>query len=177
VGARAFEIVRLVNESAGTSFGTTGEIVRSSQFGPADVLSILERVRGSFTTASLVKRFKQFYAESFEIIPAAVNALASGQPSAFSLAVNRSQELAEECLENQVPATIALVQLAKEEGAVTASAFGAGFGGSVWAMVADNDAKDFLSRWASRYSILFPVPARSSRFFIERPGPGAFRLS
>ncbi len=47
----------------------------------------------------------------------------------------RSQEAAERWLGNQIPETIALARLARHVGATAASAFGAGFGGSVWALV------------------------------------------
>jgi len=45
--------------------------------------------------------------------------------------IDRSQDGAERLLGNQVPETIALARLARDLGAVAASAFGAGFGGSV----------------------------------------------
>jgi len=58
-----------------------------------------------------------------------------GDGAALGGLVDRSQELTTTHLRNQVPETIFLAKAAREEGAIAASAFGAGFGGSVWALV------------------------------------------
>jgi galactokinase len=50
-------------------------------------------------------------------------------------------------LGNQVPATMALARSARELGALAACSFGAGFGGSVWALVDRGIAGDFAARW------------------------------
>ncbi len=177
VGARASEIVRLWNMKTGEKTVTLGDIVRRRQFDPRLVREMLASDSGDqFSSSSLIGRFDQFYAESYEIIPSAVAALQANRLHDFAAAVRRSQNLAEEHLENQVPATIGLVELAIEEGALAASAFGAGFGGSVWAMVREDAIPSFVSRWTNRYRMLFRGPARQSRFFVERPGPGAFQI-
>ena len=41
------------------------------------------------------------------------------------------------------------------------SAFGAGFGGSVWALVEANDADTFAHDWLARYRSEFPDEALS----------------
>lgn len=176
VGRRASEIVRIWNAQTGDSSQTLGDIVRRDSFNYDEVQNCILASDGSYSAESLLGRFDQFYAESFQIIPKAVAALEAGSTQGFSDAVSRSQDLAERHLENQVPETIALVTLANEEGAVAASAFGAGFGGSVWALVHEDHAAEFSSRWAARYRQVFPARASRSRFFMERPGPGAFKL-
>ena len=55
--------------------------------------------------------------------------------------------MAERLLGNQVPETISLASTARALGAAAASAFGAGFGGSVWALVPEADAHAFASDW------------------------------
>src|SRR5699024_2437301 len=85
-------------------------------------------------------RLDQFLRESGVLVPRAHLALAGGDLDAFAAAVAESQHLAETQLRNQVPETITLVQQAKSLGARAASAFGAGFGGSVWALVPTADA-------------------------------------
>ena len=50
--------------------------------------------------------------------------------------VDQSQAATEQLLGNQVPETVWLAREARGLGAIAASAFGAGFGGSVWALVA-----------------------------------------
>jgi galactokinase len=69
-----------------------------------------------------------------------------------------------------------LARSAREEGALAASAFGAGFGGSVWAMCRASDADAFSRRWEARYFEEFPERRARARFFATRPGPPAVRL-
>jgi galactokinase len=86
--------------------------------------------------------------------------------------VDRSQRLAEEALGNQIPETIALQRLAREQGAVAASAFGAGFGGAVWAMIARDRAQEFAATWREAYVGAFPSRESDAKVVITEPaGP------
>ncbi|RPI60558.1 MAG: galactokinase, partial [Planctomycetaceae bacterium] len=69
-----------------------------------------------------------------------------------------------------------LAQAARESGAVAASAFGAGFGGAVWALVAADKAEKMISDWSTRYEKTFPQAARHAVYFTTRPGPAAFEV-
>ena len=60
-------------------------------------------------------------------------------------------------LGNQVPETIALARAARAHGAFAACSFGAGFGGSVWALVAATPRRS--------------PRAGTPRAFVARPGP------
>ena len=141
----------------------------------------VEKVRGvvraaqldEFTGEDLLERFEQFHAESVEIIPAAAEALAEREMGRFGQLVDWSQHLTETLLKNQVAEQIELARTARALGAAAASAFGAGFGGSVWAMVAENQAEQFLARWAAAYHKAFPQHAERSCFFLTCPGPPA----
>ncbi len=124
----------------------------------------------------LIDRFNQFVEESTMLVPAAADALARGDLASFGATVARSQELAEQGLGNQVPETIALVRHARACGALAASAFGAGFGGSVWALVEQATASAFLDQWQNAYAAACPVAAARASFFLTRPGPGAVRV-
>ena len=139
-----------------------------------DVLAI--NAGGEFTKEQLRSRFEHFLLESEVIIPSAVSALASGDMSRFGDVVARSQSAAEQLLRNQVPETIALAKTARQLGAVAASAFGAGFGGSVWALVHRCEAEDFLRCWRDSYRIQFPGSAHEADFFMTRPGPAMLEL-
>lgn len=119
----------------------------------------------------LLARLQQLHEESNEIVPAAAEALASGDFKCLGALAARSQFLAETCLENQVPETSELVRSARQLGAA-ASAFGAGFGGSVWALIEMRCAEEFRKKWTSQYHQHFPARAEASRFFAARPGPG-----
>ncbi len=90
--------------------------------------------------------------------------------------MDRSQQAAEKLLGNQVPETIFLAASARRLGAAAASAFGAGFGGSVWALVETAGADGFLAAWADQYRAEFPQHAERSHFFITGAGPAAFRV-
>ncbi|MHC4193803.1 MAG: galactokinase family protein, partial [Planctomycetota bacterium] len=124
----------------------------------------------------MLKRFEHFLAESEHIIPAAASALAQSDLPEFGQEVARSQHLAETLLGNQVPETIFLDHSALELGALAASAFGAGFGGSVWALTKANRAEKFLKKWSTIYTRQFPKSAANARFFLTHPGPAAFEL-
>ncbi len=152
----------------GRSDGSLAAALTSSRDAP-------ERMR-RMIDASLRPRLEQFLAESAEIIPAAAEALAHGDTAALGPLVDRSQALATRCLENQIPETIALARRARELGAAAASAFGAGFGGSVWALVRAEAAPAFRARWADAYRGEFPDAARRAEFFETGAGPGLVRV-
>ena len=129
-----------------------------------------------FTQEELSWRWEHYYAESEEIIPAAGAALAAGDLEAFGQQVDRSQELTDTLLGNQAPETIYLARTARELGAVAASAFGAGFGGSVWAIVSAEKSVTLQNDWADCYGKAYPQHANESSFFISQAGPAAFEL-
>lgn len=146
--------------------------------GPEAVDRIRAMIRGTGDEAPrLLARFEQFAEESVTIVPRAGDQLARGDLAGFGATVDRSQELAETLLGNQVPQTVALARSARACGAHAASAFGAGFGGSVWALVDADGAPQFLQRWAESYRRQFPETAPRGSFFVTRPGPAATRVS
>jgi galactokinase len=129
-----------------------------------------------FSRSRLSDRLAQFMTESYAIIPRAGDALADRDYGLFGTLVDRSQHAAEALLGNQVPETVALARLARELGADAASAFGAGFGGSVWAMVPASAAESFATAWQEAYSDKFPEAGTRSEFIVTRPGPPATAL-
>ena len=92
------------------------------------------------------------------------------------MVVDHSQRLAEAHLGNQVPETVTLQRSARELGAVAASAFGAGFGGSVWALVPESEAEAFLERWPEAYRKKHRKAGKESVFFLSRAGPHAYQF-
>jgi len=143
------------------------------QAGAPDVGRASDKKIGS---EELSKRFEHFLAESEHIIPAAGEAFAAGDLAEFGWLVTRSQKLAEKLLGNQVPQTVFLARGARDLGSVAASAFGAGFGGSVWALTKADGAKQFLRKWLALYKSEFPRLAANAVFLLTRPGPAAFEL-
>lgn len=130
-----------------------------------------------YPAAALLDRFDQFCVESLELIPAAGDALERGDLRTFGSLVDASQLAAERWLRNQVPETVTLARLAREQGAWAASAFGAGFGGSVWALVRRDEAARFAAGWAQSYAAQFPAHAARGGFLVSRPGPAAYRVA
>ena len=118
---------------------------------------------------------EQFHAEC-EIVRAAGDALSRGDLERLGTLVDRSQANAERWLANQTQETIALARTARELGAIAASAFGAGFGGSVYALVRAADVEDFASCWRESYLDAFPGRAASAEFFQTRAAPPASRI-
>jgi galactokinase len=129
-----------------------------------------------FDGAYLAPRFAQFREEVEVIVPGVGDALGDRDFAKLGALVDRSMSLATSGLGNQVPETIFLARRARELGAVAASAFGAGFGGAVWAMVLASDADAFVARWRSSYVATFPRRDPHTEWLVTRPG-GPARLS
>lgn len=171
------EIVDIWNRTTARADRCLGDAVTSGPDAAANIRALLEqRHSPDFSRQRLLDRFDQFLAEAYDIIPKAAEAFAHSDLVAIGEQVARSQEGVERLLGNQVPETIGLVRLARELGADAASAFGAGFGGSVWAFIASDRADDFAARWRDAYAEAFPEPATRAEFMVTRPGPGAMRL-
>jgi galactokinase len=117
---------------------------------------------------NLPARLTQFVNEDARAVEAA-RAMRDGDGSTLASLAQESQRDAEQFLRNQTPETSALVALARRLGAFAASSFGAGFGGSVWALVGKEEATGLLSRWLSEYRSRYP--GREATAFEARPGP------
>ena len=75
---------------------------------------------------------------------------------------------------NQIEQTRALVDLARALGAGAATSCGAGWGGSVWAIVKMHEAELFRERWIETYRLRYPdLPSTA---FVSPPSAGARRL-
>jgi galactokinase len=131
---------------------------------------------GDFSPVQLGNRLEHFITEDGQILPAALEALAAGDLDQFGQLVDRSQEASATLLGNQVPETIALARLARGHGALAASAFGAGFGGSVWAIVR-GDPAPFLDQWTRAYRAALPAAAANAIAFVANPGPPVTRCA
>ena len=171
------EILALWNGTMTRTDASLGQAVVSRPNAPAEFRTILRTgsVKG-FTSQRLLDRFQQFMAEAFEIIPAAAEAFARCDLVAVGELVARSQHGAESLLGNQTAETIDLVRMARDLGADAASAFGAGFGGSVWALVDTKWSSQFAAAWRASYASVHQVAAMRSEMIITAPGPGAMQL-
>ncbi len=150
----------------------------------------------------LVKRFDQFYEESEILVPATAYCLAeSDRLAMLGALVDTSHRNAVNILKNQITETAWLPLWARgiehqlktdpilyvdysencndtptnlpRITALASSAFGAGFGGSCWALVHRNEAETFMTQWRNAYDEVFPANG-SREFFITEPGSGSF---
>jgi galactokinase len=104
----------------------------------------------------LGRRLDHFIREDARV-PEALEAFRAADLRRLGTLAESSQADAETLLGNQVPETIALARSALEHGAFAACSFGAGFGGSVWALV-DRDAEGFARRWQPGAFVARPSP-------------------
>lgn len=121
-------------------------------------------------------RLRQFCDESMTIIPAVTEYLRRGEVEAIGPLVARSFDLARTTLRNQVAETDFLTRAAVGAGAVAGSPFGAGFGGSVWALFAADRAEAGMQHWRAAYLERFPTRRSHADFFLSPPGPAAVEL-
>ncbi|HET7564310.1 MAG TPA: galactokinase family protein [Gemmatimonadaceae bacterium] len=171
------EILERWRRTTGRDDATVAAAVASSPDAATQLrASIRDGGDGDMPASALLDRLEHFLTESDELIPAAGDALARSDLEALGTLVDRSQQDAERLLGNQTPETIALARIARELGAVAASAFGAGFGGSVWALVRSDQASELRARWTERYGAEFPAAASHAEFIETRAGPAATRL-
>lgn len=163
------EALALWNNATGRSDRHLATALRSADGAVGRLLDLLPE-------GYLRRRVEQFVIESEVLVPQAAAALHAGDLAGFGSAADESQQLAETHLGNQVPQTVALAADAVRLGAVAASAFGAGFGGSVWAMVPARDAASFGDAWLAGYARLFPVEAIAAATLVTVPSASAERL-
>ena len=117
-------------------------------------------------------RIEQFRAETERIVPQALVAFETADAGLLGRLAVESQQRAETALRNQIPETMFLARAAMAAGAHGATAFGAGFGGAVWAVVDTAAAADVTARWQDYYAKAFPQRAGKAEWILARPGAG-----
>jgi galactokinase len=167
------EILRLWNTASGCSDRSLGAALEGNAEAAPRIRQLLAEGAQGVNSRRLRDRFDQFELESHQIIPRASDALGAAKLTVFGDLVSSSQLAAEHLLGNQIPETRRIVRLARALGADAASAFGAGFGGSVWALVRLVAADAFSEEWRGAYTREFPDHSRRAEFFATRPSVGA----
>ena len=144
--------------------------------GAADEIRRAVRLHPSpdFDTEALERRLRHFIAEDARV-PQALDAFARADRETLGGLAADTQRDAEHLLRNQVPETSSLAALARESGAFASSSFGAGFGGSVWALVTASEAMRILPAWQRRYVERFPS-VQNVTGFAARPAPSSAAL-
>ena len=166
-------LVRAWNATTGRADDTLAHALASAPDAGERLARLAERGAEEFDGAYLGPRFEQFREEVEVVVPAVGDAMRDRDLHTLGALVHRSMTLAERALRNQVPETSFLARAARERGAVAASAFGAGFGGAVWAMVRTGDAEAFVDDWRADYLATFPRRAERALWLVTRPGGAA----
>ena len=139
-------------------------------------IRILDEKSSFCPAGSLVRRFTQFFWESEYILPELADAFSKDDRKKIASLLEDSHERTVSELLNTIPETAWLPREARRLGAVGATAFGAGFGGSCYAVVKSSECATFLERCRSSYHKKYPKWIKTSSFFSCVPGPGAFEL-
>ncbi|MDB5326741.1 MAG: galactokinase [Phycisphaerales bacterium] len=164
VSTRVRDLVFAWNEAGGQA-GCLNDIIDSSPEALGRLRGLVEG-RSPEVAASLLSRLDQFLIESNNLIPKAADAFANADWGGLRSIANESHAGADSGLLNQVPQTNALQREMLSHGAIAASAFGAGFGGSVWGLF---DSAG-LEQWAAS------EPASRFASFVTRPGCAAVEI-
>ncbi|HSC29117.1 MAG TPA: galactokinase family protein [Vicinamibacterales bacterium] len=146
----------------------------SSDRGAFDRLrTIVERssVPG-WSAEALLRRLEHFAAEDRRVLEA-VRAFSDADVAAVSALARASQQDAEGLLGNQTEETVTLVRTALDAGAFAARSFGAGFGGSAWALTDGDGASSLAERWVSAYRARCPAGSGSVAFVAAATPPAA----
>jgi galactokinase len=164
--------------ATGRSDPSLGEAVR---FAGGSAEPVIEAIR-SVTAASdsrdvtlLQERVRQFAVETEHLIPAAGNALQQRALDMLAATVDQSMRNAVAMLHNQIDETVFLAHRARELGAVAASAFGAGFGGSVWALAHATESTRLAEQLMREYRHRFPRH-EAAEAFVTSAAPAAQRI-
>ncbi len=170
-------LVAAWNADTGRSDGTLAEVLATAPDALDHALTLAEgAATESFSAEYLRARVRQYREEAGVIVPEMASAIARADASAAAALMARSQELAEQALQNQVPQTIWLAAHARAHGAVAATAFGAGFGGAVWALVADGNAKQVAESWMKAFAAVSGASGvHHESVRVLTPSAGAWR--
>jgi len=152
-------LLDLWNAAAETSAASLGAALTSTSTARERLEELIDRsALPGWPPSALRARLDHFVREDARVAQA-IEALTRADVATMTDVAHASQRDAETLLGNQIPATIGLAAAARRGGAFAASSFGAGFGGSVWALVERNAAPGFAARWRPEA-------------FTAQPGPG-----
>ena len=172
---RAKDAVGVFNRLSGRSHPTLREVVdhepKPSGEGWLRELDRAAAAAGGMAPA-LADRVRQFILEDRTHVPGAIEALNARDIGRFGKLLSDSHRASKRDLWNIVPEVDFLMESACELGAAGASGFGAGFGGSIFAVTTADRAEALVECWRGRYQVRFPDRAKEADFFIAQPSPG-----
>jgi len=126
----------------------------------------------AFADSEIEDRVRQFFEEETRYMPAAIAALRGHDVGGFGEQLNLSHRASARLLGNVAPQVDALQKSALSLGAAGATCFGAGFGGSLYAVTAAERAEEIGRAWQALYASTHPEESREASFFRTRPSSG-----
>ncbi len=161
-------VSRMVSDlTASLGGGPLSQIIE--YIGIDEIRQRIRDTRSTFHVDELLGRVEQFYVENYEIIPKVTEMLRVGRYDQIGEFMDLSHRNADGLLGNQIAETNYLQGTAREFGALAASAFGAGFGGSVYAIVGRDEAAGLSTKWMKAYLDRFPQHSSKCEFFVTTP--------
>ena len=150
----AAEAVHVLNGALGTGYGLLRDFFL--EMPPSErAEAVGKTLRTAGAGRGLSGRACQFFRER-ELIERAVGFLRESRMEEYGRLMNQSHELSREHLKNIAPEVDRLQRLAIELGALGATGFGGGFGGSCYALVDEADTRPFIREWRAAYLRIFP---------------------
>lgn len=152
--------------------GSLTEALTGDPGAEARLRALIDRHAGGEWPRELLHIRLTHFAREYPRVSEAAAAFAAADRARIAALAASSHDDADKLLGNQIPETNALVALAVQRGAIGASAFGGGFGGSVWALIEEADAaavRQFGEQWITAYRAAFPQRAALSTWFPARP--------
>lgn len=176
VSLRVTELVDVWNRAHDSNCLTLAQVIDQSENAAEELGQLLLDDPELAKRPDLMERLLAYLVETGEVIPVAEAALQVGDVEAFGAAVDLSHQNADQNLHNQIDETNALQRIARDLGAAAASAFGAGFGGSVWALIPKDGAQEWADNWLETYLERFPDNGARASVLITGAGEPAHRI-
>jgi galactokinase len=165
------------NADTGRADATLSEMLDSAPGAFEHAQSLVARAASEHASADYLRgRIQQYREETREIVPGMIDAIARADAASAAGLMARSQAMAEAWLQNQVPQTMWLAAHARDYGATAATAYGAGFGGAVWALVTDGGAERVAESWMAAFAATPGAgTVRADAARVLTPAAGAVR--
>jgi len=168
-------LVEIWNRRHGTSYSAVARALEESDEAADELFALIAADRDVSADAVLLRSRLQHFLREDRRVGDALHAFTERDSQALADLSAASQADAETLLGNQVDETVALASLAPERGAFAATAFGAGFGGSVWALVDAQQAAEFSATWLETYKQKFRARL-NAQSFVMVPGSGVVEI-
>jgi galactokinase len=165
----ASKAVQTLNRANHTSHTLLRDFFPETPFSEV-IETAMEQLKGE---RNISERAYQFFRER-EIIFKAVDCLKESNMEAYGSLINESHVLSSTHLKNIADEVDNLQRLANETGALGATGFGGGFGGSCYALVKEAEVEAFIEQWAERYHERFPQYRSQAQFDRYPPCSGAY---